>query len=139
MTWLQEKVFFAGSVIAASFVSWLGALAADPSARWVYVTLSASMLFSAFLSLVFRKPDEGISLVVGRCGIAIIGGVFGTRLGIGFFDVQTAYTDVIYLAGVSNIFCGAAFLIGIAFLRAVDQSSDHVARRILDWLIGKLK
>jgi hypothetical protein len=137
MTWFQEKLFFSASIGLSAAVSWIGAIVSTGDARWIYVTLSSSILMAAFLALVVRQSGETIQLTVGRCGIAILGGVLGTRLGIGLLNEEVIHSDMIYLAGVSSLFCVGAFLLGVAFLRAVDQSSTHIAKRALDWMLSR--
>ena len=137
MTWWQEKLVFSGSIFFAAAAAWLGAMFSDEQVAWLFVTVAASVLTAGFLALVFRRPTEGIAVVVGRCGIAVMGGVLGTRIGVNVIGIDAAHGDPIYLAGVTTMFCAAAFFVGFALVRELDETSPKIAKRLMDWLVNR--
>jgi peptidoglycan/LPS O-acetylase OafA/YrhL len=137
VTWWEEKIVFALSIFGTAAAAWIGAILSDEETTWLFVTVAASTLTSGFLALVFRRPTEGIGVVIGRCGIAIMGGVLGTRIGVTAMHIQPAHSDPIYLAGVTTMVCAAAFFVGFALVRELDESSPKIAKRIMDWLLNR--
>lgn len=137
MSWWQEKIVFAGSIFCAAAAAWLGAMFSDEQVAWLFVTVAASVLTAGFLALVFRRPTEGIGVVIGRCGISILGGVLGTRIGVEVLGIDAAHSDPIYLAGVTTMFCAAGFFVGFALVRELDESSPKIAKRLMDWLVNR--
>jgi hypothetical protein len=132
MNSFHEKLLFGITTLASTGFSMLGAIMTEGEARWLYVTLAASSMTSGFLALMFKKPEEAIRLVVGRCGFAILGGILATRPivhQLGFLKVNE--TDIISLGGLSAITCIITFFVGHAGLLIVERQSPRLAEK---WL-----
>jgi hypothetical protein len=132
MNTFHEKLLFGFAALTSTGFSMLGAIMTDGEARWLYVTLAASSMTSGFLALMFKKQDEAIRLVVGRCGFAVLGGVLATRPivhQLGF--VKITETDIISLAFISAMTCIATFFVGFAGLLIVERQSPQLAEK---WL-----
>lgn len=136
MTYFHEKTIFGVCGVLTWSVSTLGAvLVEDEALRYFYATFSMSILTAFFMALVFRKADETIRLVIGRCGLSILAGVFGTRFLIHYFELERASTDVITLMGLSGVVTMAGFLVGFALLKVLDRKSNSLAGALLKrWL-----
>ena len=132
MTYTQEKAFFGLSSFVATSISAVGAMVVrDDVLRYLYLTLTVSILTSAFLALVFRKSNERIGLVVGCCGLSILGGVFGTRMVMHHANLETANEDIIYLMGFAGGVTMASFIIGFVFIQLLEKRANSIAERIL--------
>ncbi len=132
MTYAQEKAFFGLSTLVSTSISAIGALVVrDDVLRYVYLTLVVSILTSAFLALVFRKPHERIGLVVGRCGLSIFGGIFGTRILMHHIPLEAANDDVIYLMGIAGAVTIVSFIVGFVLIRLLEKRANSIADRIL--------
>lgn len=127
---IQEKLFFGCSLLASAAASAIGAILTTGETRWLCVTFAVSFLMSGFLALMFKKPEDTIQLVVGRCGVAILGGIFGTYFVVDKFKIAAANTDVIALGGISGFVCIVCFLIGFAFLRMVEDRAPSIASKL---------
>lgn len=130
MTPYHEKVFFGLTTLASTGASMLGAIITTGEARWIYVTLASSMMTSGFLALMFKRSEETMRLVIGRCGFAVLGGILATRpivhhLG---FDAM-ADTDIISLGGLSSATCIATFFVGYAILSCIERSAPSIAEK----------
>lgn len=126
----HEKVFFGIITLVSSGFSTIGAILTTGEARWLYVTLAASSMTSGFLALMFKRADETMRLVIGRCGLAIMGGVLATRPivhHLGFEKVSE--TDIISLGGLSAATCIATFFIGHAMLSIIEKSAPKLAEK----------
>jgi hypothetical protein len=128
MNQFHEKVFFGLTTLVSTGCSMLGAIITTGEARWLYVTLAASSMTSGFLALMFKRADETMRLVVGRCGFAILGGILATRPivhHLGFEKVTE--TDIISLGGLSAATCIGTFFVGYALLVCVEKSAPAMA------------
>jgi hypothetical protein len=132
MNSFHEKILFGITTLAGTGFSMLGAIVTDGEARWLYVTLAASSMTSGFLALMFKKQNEAIRLVVGRCGFAILGGILATRPivhWLGFNEVTQ--TDIISLGGLSAVTCIITFFVGYAGLLIIERQAPQLAEK---WL-----
>ena len=130
MNQFHEKLFFGFTTLFSTGCSMLGAIISTGEARWLYVTLAASSMTSGFLALMFKRQDETMRLVIGRCGFAILGGVLATRPlvhHLGFEKV--ADTDIISLGGLSAATCIGTFFIGYALLARLERNSPKIAEK----------
>ena len=130
MNSFHEKLFFGFTTLVSTGCSMLGAIITTGEARWLYVTLAASSMTSGFLALMFKRQDETMRLVIGRCGFAILGGILATRpivhhLG---FD-KVADTDIISLGGLSAATCIGTFFVGYALLSCLEKNAPALAEK----------
>ena len=95
------------------------------------MTLAVSTLTAAFLALVFRRQHEGIATVVGRCGLSILGGIFGTRVLLHHFQIAGASDDIVYLMAISGGVTIASFLVGVVFLKLIEKRAAAISENIL--------
>ena len=139
MTYTQEKIFFGVSSIVSSALFGMGAILSEGhETRWIYVTLACSVITASFLSLIFKKVDETMRIVVGRSGMSILGGIFGSKAVVSYFGWEQPNSDVVVLGGVAVSCCIFAFIIGYALLHVVNRKSSDIANKILDkWLPPK--
>ncbi len=127
---IHEKILFGFTLLASAASSAAGAALTQGETRWFFVTFAASFLMSGFLALMCKKPEETIQLVVGRCGFAIMGGIFLSKPVVhytGLIAITTA--DAIALAGVSSGVCFVMFFIGYAGLRLIETRSPAIAEK----------
>ena len=130
MNTFHEKVFFGLTTLATTGFSMIGAIMTTGEARWLYVTFAASSMTSGFLALMFKRADETIRLVVGRCGFAILGGILATRPIVHQLGFQSvADTDIISLGGMSAATCIATFFVGYSLLAIIEKSSPSIAEK----------
>jgi hypothetical protein len=135
MTYTQEKIAYGVYNLAGAAASTVGAILTDGEARWLYVTITASILTAGFLALVFKKLDESIRIVIGRSGLAILGGVLGSRYIVHRYGIAAVDGDVVALAGVAAGVCIASFIVGYPLLQLVNSKSGSLAKKLLDkWL-----
>lgn len=127
----HEKIFFGFTVLSSAFMSFLGAVLTEGETRWFFMTGIVSLITSGFLALMFKKLDDTIQYVAGRCGIAILGGIFGTQPAVHYLSITTAETNIITLGGVSAVACTFTFIIGFTLLKLVESRSPAFADRIL--------
>ena len=132
MAYCHDKILFGITSALSGSILWIGAVFTDGEARWLYLTAAASIMMAGFLSLVFRRPTESIRLVIGRAGIAILGGIFGTRLLVHNFDLGEMAADGINLAGIATIACAITFFAGIRALNILAKRSNALIDRVLD-------
>lgn len=123
----HEKLFFGISSLISSSFSLLGAIVSTGEARWLCVTFTACIVTSTMLALIFKQPNERIGKVVGRCGIALLCGVLGTKYVVGYYAITSAHDDMIVLAGVSSLTCIAGFMIGVPLLKVLENRSSKIA------------
>ena len=108
----------------------MGAIMTTGETRWLYVTLAASMFTSGFLALMFKKAEETIRLVVGRCGFAILGGVMATKPvthHLGFEKITE--TDIISLGGLSALCCITTFFCGFIALQSFERLAPQIVAK----------
>lgn len=135
LDYFHEKLLFGAlSVISSSFL-WMGAIMTTGESRWLYLTAAASIMMSGFLSLVFRRPDESIRLVIGRAGIATLGGIFGTKFVVHHYDLGIAIEDGINLAGIASLVCVTVFFVGIKALNILSTRADSILEKLLGALL----
>ena len=133
-----EKVYFGlGSMVTAA-TSVLAAVFSPTDSRWVFVTLSCSIMTALSLTLSFKKPDETIKVVVGKAMISILSGIFLTKLAVYFFGLSTVHTDLIALGGVACACCSFGFFLLWAGLRYLMKRSDAIAKQYIDGKIGEV-
>lgn len=139
MTYTQEKIFFGLSSLVSSALFGMGAILSEGhETRWIYVTLACSIITASFLALIFKKVDETMRIVVGRSGMSILGGIFGSKAVVTHFGWEAPNSDVVVLGGVAVSCCIFAFIIGYALLHVVNRKSSDIANKILDkWLPPK--
>lgn len=130
MTTHLEKMTFGTFTAVPAVISAVGAILTEGDTRWLCITAFISFLTSGFLSLMFKKPDETIQIVVGRAGIAILGGMFATRPVVHMFALEDVYKDAIYLAAVSSGVCVGMFSVGVALLKILEASAPTLANKI---------
>lgn len=126
----HEKLFFGWITLFSSGIYTLGAILTTGEARWIYVTLAASSMTSGFLALMFKKENETVRLVVGRCGFAILGGILATRPivhHLGFEAVTD--TDIISLGGLSSLTCIGTFFLCIPLLKILEKAAPDLAAK----------
>lgn len=126
----HEKMLFGVSTLLSASCAFLGAMLSVGEVRWLLVTLTTSILTSSFLALTFKKPAEAIGLVVGRCGIAILGGVCATKLLVHYFKVNGADSDVIVLGGLSGASCLVTYTVGWALIKVMETKAPELANKI---------
>jgi len=130
MNQFHEKVFFGFTTLVSTGFSMVGAILTTGEARWLYVTLAASSMTSGFLALMFKRQEETMRLVVGRCGFAILGGVLATRPIVHHLGFEAvADTDIISLGGLSAATCIGTFCIGFAMLSILEKSAPSIAEK----------
>jgi peptidoglycan/LPS O-acetylase OafA/YrhL len=135
MTPFQEKTAFGIFNLLSAGILWLGARVTTGEERWLYITFASSVLTAGFLSLIFKRTDETIRIVIGRSGLAILGGVLGSKWVAKAWSLDHVHQDGIDLAGLAALVCIASFIIGFAFLKIIAKKSDQIAARILErWL-----
>lgn len=128
MNSFHEKILFGLTTLSGTGFSMLGAIVTDGEARWLYVTLAASSMTSGFLALMFKKQEEAIRLVVGRCGFAILGGVLATRPMVHWLGFENlTHTDIISLGGLSALTCIITFFVGFAGLLLLEKQAPQLA------------
>lgn len=128
MTDFHDKIGFGLTTLASAATSATGAVLTEGEAKWVFITFTASFLLSGFLALIFKKSDETIRLVIGRCGFAIMGGILATKPVIHYFSLEEATSrDMIALAGVSSVVCGFFFIFGFALLKILENRAPSIA------------
>jgi hypothetical protein len=125
----HEKVFFGIISMIGAALSTTGAILTDGETRWVFVTFTVSILTAAFLALTFKAPSEGIRLVVGRCGLSVLGGILGTQPVVHYFKIDSVHENVISLAAASSVVCVAFFFVGYAMLKIIEAKAPVIAEK----------
>lgn len=103
----------------------------EGEARWIYITITASILTACFMALIFKRADESIRLVIGRSGLAILAGVLASRWAVHKFGIELVEGDVVALAGLAAGVTIGAFLIGYPLLQVVNEKSAGIVNAIL--------
>lgn len=130
MTYTQEKITYGIASLAAAASSTFGAILSSGETRWLMVTMTSSILTACFLSLIFKRVDESIRLVIGRAGLAILGGVLGSRYIVYHYGIDLVDRDVVALAGVAAVVTMASFVIGYPLLQLINSKSGTLAEKI---------
>lgn len=139
MSYFHEKTILGFAGLLSWSVTTLGAvMVEDEALRYFYATFSISILTAFFMALVFRRTDETIRLVIGRCGLSILSGIFGTRFAIHYFKLEKTGADIVLLMGLSGIVTIAGFLIGFAFLKVINRKASQIANKIADRYVGAI-
>lgn len=131
MTYTQEKIMFGTSSLTAAGFSTLGAMISAGELRWICVTLTVSIITSSFLALIFKRTDETIRLVVGRSGMSILAGIFGSKYLAHSYSLTFAETDIVALGALSCICCIAGFIIGYVLLQTINKNANKLADAIM--------
>lgn len=127
----HEKIFFGLTLLASAVFSFFGTVLTAGETRWLFMTALTSLLTSGFLALMFKKTSDTIQYVTGRCGIAILGGIFGTQPAVHYLGITSVETNIITLGGVSAAACAATFMVGFVFLKLLEAKAPAFAERIL--------
>jgi hypothetical protein len=130
MSYTQEKITYGIAALASAAASTIGAVFSTGEARWLMCTLTSSILTACFLALVFKRADEGIRLVVGRAGLAIIGGALGSRFIVHHYGIKAVDNDIVALAGVAAAVTIAGFVVGYPLLQLINARSGTLAEKI---------
>ena len=130
MTYTQEKITYGLAAMASAGMSTLGAILTDGESRWLFVTITSSILTACFLALVFKRVDETIRIVIGRAGLSILGGVLGSRYIVHRYALTSAENDIVALAGVAAAVTIAGFIIGYPLLQLINSRSGTLAEKI---------
>ncbi len=128
-----EEQFFLGIFSFFSSVSlWLGAYMTDGDTRWLYITFASSVTTAACLSLYFKKEKETIKIIIGRSGISIMGGIFGTKIATPYFESVDFHSDGVALAGIASGVCCLSFIVGVGVINAISKKADEIAKKIVE-------
>lgn len=130
MSPFQEKILFGAWLLATSALSYFATLFTAGETRWLFMTFVSSLLMSGFLAMMFKQPEDTIQQVIGRCGIAILGGIFASQPVAHWFQLSTVETNLIHLGGVSAGVCTAFFLVGVRLLKIIEARSPLIAEKI---------
>lgn len=125
----HEKLLFGFASLTSAGMSTAGAIMTDGETRWVFVTFTVSILTAAFLALMFKRAEENFRLVVGRCGISVLGGILVTQPVVHYFKIDSVHTNVISLAAVSGAVCIACFFVGFSLLKLIEAKSPALAEK----------
>jgi hypothetical protein len=136
MSYTAEKIFFGLAVLLSSAFSTLGAILTDGETRWIMVTFTSSILTAAFLSLVFKRVDETIRHVVGRSGLAILGGMLGSRYLVHRYGISFVDGDVVGLAGLAAAVTLVGWLIGYWLLVIANANGKKIADKLFKRWMG---
>ena len=130
MTYTQEKITYGLAAMASAGMSTLGAILTDGESRWLFVTITSSILTACFLALVFKRVDETIRIVIGRAGLSILGGVLGSRYIVHRYAMTSAENDIVALAGVAAAVTIGGFILGYPLLQLINSRSGTLAEKI---------
>lgn len=130
MTYTQEKITYGIAAITSATASTFGAVLTSGESRWLFVTITASILTACFLALIFKRVDEGIRLVIGRAGLSILGGVLGSRFIVHHYGITVVDSDIVALAGVAAAVTMGGFLVGYPLIQIINAKSGTLAERI---------
>jgi hypothetical protein len=142
--WYGEKLCILGTLVLSSASSLLGSIYGAAELRWIHVTLTFSILVAGLLALGLHKQGDTLPRLVSRIGVGIFGGVILTKMSIHWMDVSPSHkalleSDVLYLGGTAALFSGVCYVMGFALIQTADQSASTIAKKILDWVLSKLK
>lgn len=127
-----EKIVYGAAALTSSAASTVGAIMTEGDARWIYITITASILTACFMALIFKKTEESIRIVIGRSGLAILAGVLASRWMVHKFGIALVDGDVVALAGLAAAVTIGAFLIGYPLLQLINAKSGTIAKKVLD-------
>lgn len=130
MTYTQEKITYGIAAMVSAAASTFGAVVSEGESRWLFVTITASILTACFLALIFKRADEGIRLVIGRAGLSILGGVLGSRYIVSHYGITAVNNDIVALAGVAAGVTMAGFVVGYPLLQLINSKSGTLAEKI---------
>lgn len=130
MSYTQEKITYGLATLASAALSTIGAIISSGEARWFYVTITSALLTAAFLALVFKRAEESIRIVIGRCGLSLLGGVLGSRYVVHRYGLKIVDNDIVALAGVAAGMTMACFIIGYPLLQLINSKSGTIVERI---------
>lgn len=125
----HEKILFGSAALTSAGTSTMGAMMTEGETRWVFVTFTICILTASFLALMFKKSEESIRLVIGRCGFSVIGGILATQPAAHYLKVESVHTNVISLAALSSLVCIGFFFIGFAMLKIVEAKAPVIAEK----------
>lgn len=130
----SEKLLYGSATLVSSSICAIGAVVTSDEQRWIYVTLAIGVMCSSFLALIFRKATESMKVTVGRCGLSVMGSVFGSPLVVHFYKINGTDDGILLLAGIAMAVCIASFFIGYGFLRMLDKNSNSFGSSLMDML-----
>lgn len=130
MTYTQEKITYGLAILSSAASSTAAAILSAGETRWLCVTITSSILTSGFLALVFKRTDETIRLVIGRCGLSLLCGVLGSRYIVHRYGIEAVDNDIVALAGVAAGVTMAGFILGYPLLQLVNSKSGTLAEKI---------
>lgn len=136
---VPEKLLFGFASLTSTALCSIGAIMTAGEQRWIYVTLAIGIMCSAFLALMFRKENESIRITVGRCGLSVMGSMFGSPLVVHFYKISDAENNILHLAGIAMLVCIGSFFIGYAFLKSLDRNSGTIGGSVTQFLIAVVK
>jgi hypothetical protein len=138
MSYTAEKILFGLATMGGSGVCTLGAVMNEGDARYLYVTLAVSIITAAFCAIIFKRQDEAMRVVSGRCGLSILGGIFGTRYLLHKGWLTAVDGDVIILGGQAIVVTMAAYFVGFWVLYRLDRNGKGLADKIFSrWSGGE--
>jgi hypothetical protein len=103
------------------------------------MTMAVSILVACFLSLGFRKPTESIKVVIGRAGITLVAGVFGTRALVHFLALDHVNDDVFLLGAFSAAVSLVAYFPGHGLIKSLDRETISLGGLLKDVILALLK
>lgn len=127
-----DKILYGAAALLSSAASTMGAVMTEGETRWLYVTMTASILTACFLALIFKKAEESIRIVIGRSGLAILSGVLLSRWMVHKFGIEMVNGDVVALAGLAAAVTIGGFLVGFKLLHVINSKSDSLAKKLFD-------
>lgn len=130
MTYTQEKITYGLAAMASAAMATLGAVMSEGESRWLFVTLTSSILTACFLALVFKRVDETIRIVIGRAGLSILGGVLGSHYIVRQYGLKIVDNDIVALAGVAAGVTMGGFIIGYPLLQLINAKSGTISQKI---------
>lgn len=135
-TW--ERVFFGVTAALGSGMSLHGAIVTNGEDRVVYVTLAVSIITAGFSALIFKTRRETMQMVTGRCGLSVLGGVFGRAWAAHEGWLKPA--ESVLVVGAQSVGVTlACFFVGFAGLNYLNRKKGGLFVLLLDHFVGKGK
>lgn len=131
----QEKIFFALSSLVSSLFFGLGAIFSEGDVRWLFVTMGVSTLGSSFLSMTFRRQNESIRVVIGRCGITILAAIFGSKAAVHYWQLKVVNEDIALLGAVTLAVTIIAYFPGHSLFKSLDRNSTNIGSTLLSAIL----
>lgn len=133
MSAYQEKILFGAWILAGSALSWLGNVFTQGETRFVFATGVSSVFMAGFLSMMFKHPTKDtIQQVLGRFGISVMAGIFGTIPVLHYFGLEEkAEQNIHVLSGVSCVVCILFFILGVKVLQRLEKKGGIFADKII--------